>query len=257
MSLQFVAAFHYPFWAGHVSDSPACHGIGFGNAVDDDGALLHAFKLRDAFVASGVVDVLVDFVGDDEEVFVSEHHFGQCAQLFLVVYASRRVAGRTEDEHSCFGGDGCFELSSGHLEVLFESCGNDNGVAAGKFHHLWVAYPIGSRDDHFVAVVDQCQHRVANTLFGTVGNEYFGGGVVKAVFVFQFGGDGLAQTGVSGYRRIFGVVVVDGLLGACLDAIGCVEIWLADTEIDDVDALCFHLAAFLRHDERCRRCESV
>ena len=81
--------------------------------------------------------------------------------------------------------------------------------------------------------------------------------VRQPVLIFQFPGDGLTQPGITGHGRISGIVVVDGFLGSLLNRLGRVEIGLAHTQVNDIHALRFHLAALLRHRQRGRWCQTI
>ena len=180
---------------------------------------------------------------------MGQHHLGQGAQFFLAVHAAGGVAGRAEYEHAGGGGDGGFQLLGGDFEVLLEASLDDHGAAAGQFHHLRVAHPIGGGDDDLLALVDEGEHGVAHALLGTVRHYNLGGCVVEAVLAFQFGGDGLAQVGIAGHGRVARVVVAYGLVGGLFDVVGRVEVGFAHAQVDHVDALRFHLTAALRHHQ--------
>ena len=115
-----------------------------------------------------VVDVLVNLVGEYKEVFVFEDDVGQGTQLLLAVDRACGVAGRAEDDHAGFGGDGCFQLFGSHLEVLLEGGLYDDRITTGELHHLRVAHPVWCRYNHLLAVVHQCHDGVGNALLGTV-----------------------------------------------------------------------------------------
>lgn len=162
-------------------------------------------------------------------------------QFFLAIDAARRVAGRTEDEHTGIGRDGGFQLLGRHLEVLLEACLDDHGFAACQQYHLGVAHPVGGGDDDFLTVVDEGHHCIADTLLGTVGDQDLGGGVVQVVLALQLAGYGLSQGRVARYRGVFRIVLVDGELCLLLDVVWGVEVWFSDAHVDYVDTLCLHL----------------
>ena len=68
--------------SGRVSDAPAGHRVGFGNAIDDDGLFLDVVPERGkADKLEIVVDQLsIDLVGDDEDVFLA-NDLGQGFEL--------------------------------------------------------------------------------------------------------------------------------------------------------------------------------
>jgi hypothetical protein len=46
---------------------------------------------------------------------------------------------------------------------------------------------------------------------------------------------------------VMGVSVVECLAGGFLDALGCIEIWLAHFQMDDVHSRSFHLVGLFEH----------
>ena len=69
--------------------------------------------------------------------------------------------------------------------------------------------------------------------------------------------DGFSQIHVSWNRRILRIVLVNSLLSGFLDMVRSHKVGLADAHVDNVDTLCFHLIALLRHCERCRRSKPI
>ena len=179
-----------------------------------------------------------------------ENHFGKSCQFLCGVNTSGRITRRAEYQHTCLGRDGFLQLLGSHLEVLLKSGRYDNRCSASQLHHLRIAHPVWGGDDHLISVVHQGQDSIAHALLGTVADRYLGSGIVETVLVLQLGNDGLAQIRIACHGGILGVVVVDSLLGSCLDMIGCIEVWFSHTHIDHIDALGFHLAALLRHGQR-------
>ena len=105
-------------------------------------------RLSNAVVLADIVDVFVDFICQHKYFRMLSENFCQCSQLFFRVYATGRVAWRAENEHLGLLCDGILQLLCCHLEVLVETCVHDDRSTACQLHHLWVAYPIWSRDDN-------------------------------------------------------------------------------------------------------------
>ena len=118
LSLQLVAALHNPFGRCDETDAPACHGVCLADAVDDDHSLLYFGELSHAGMFAHVVDVLVNLVGNDDDLLVTEQHVLQCLEFLLAIDGACWIAGRAEDECLCLGCDGSFELLGRDLEVL-------------------------------------------------------------------------------------------------------------------------------------------
>ena len=146
-----------------------------------------------------IIDVLINLVGEDDDVGVFLKHFGKGLELCLTVNGSCGVGGRAEDESACLGSDGSLELGRCYLEVLVDACGYNHGCAVCEFDHLGVAHPIGGGYYHLVTFAYDSHDDVAHALLGTVGAQYLGRSVVKAVLSFQFVYDGLAQHGITGH----------------------------------------------------------
>ena len=68
----FLALHHAvddPGGTGRVADAPARHGIGLGEAVDDDSTLLHALQSRNGAAGlSGIEEGVVHLVGNHQEL---------------------------------------------------------------------------------------------------------------------------------------------------------------------------------------------
>ena len=143
--------------------------------------------------------MLIDLIGQNVEILMAENHIGQSLQFLLAVYATCRVAGRAEDEHTGLGGDSCFELGGCHLEILFETGFHDDWLTTCQQYHLGIAHPVRGRDDDFLAFIDQSHHGVADTLLGTVGYQYLVDAIVELVLVLQLGHDGFAKIGIAWY----------------------------------------------------------
>ena len=254
--MQLAGGPGQPQRGGQEADSPAGHGVGFRYTVDDGHAVAQLGEGGDAGVTANVVDVLVDLVGDDDYLRVARQDVGQSLQLVVAVDAARGVRRRAEDERLRLGRDGGLELLGRDLEVLINAGGQDHVRALGQLDHLHVAHPVGGGHDDFVARIDEAEQGVADGLLGAVRDDDLVDGEVESVLVFEFGDDGFPQIQVARDGGVERVVVVDGLLRGGLDGVGGEEIGLADAQVDDVDALCLQLIAFLRHGQCSRRRET-
>ena len=91
--MQLVDALDNPLRTGDENDAPTGHGIGFRNTVDDDDTLLQFRELGDALVATDVVDVLIDFVGNDIDLLVASQYGSQSGQLLFAIDRAGGVRG--------------------------------------------------------------------------------------------------------------------------------------------------------------------
>ena len=249
LALEFVGGLGDDGGGGDEADTPASHSEALGNTVDGDDALLDLGELGDAFVLAHKVDVLIDFVGHNEEVLMFGDHLGDALQLFLGVEHTGGVAGRGEHDEFGAGGDGCLELLGGHLEVVLEFGGHEDTFTLGQTDKLLVGDPEGGGDDDLVAGVDEALDDLEQALLGTSGDDNLLGLVLETVVAQELGADGFLEVGIAGHRRIVGEIVVDGLLGGFLHHLGGVEVGLADAEADDIFALSLELAGFGGHGE--------
>ena len=131
-----------------------------------------------------------------------QDHLCQSLQFVVAVHTSCWVAGRTEDNHPGLWGDGCLKLLWGHLEVLVEAGLYYHGLTSCQFHHLGIAHPVRSGDNHLLTIVDECHDGVTYTLLGSVGYKDFCWGVMQVVFSLELSGDGLTQAGIAWHWRI-------------------------------------------------------
>ena len=82
-----------PFRTRRVPDARACHGIGFGKAVQDDGTFAHTGQRGDADVFLAVKDdLLIDFVADDDEI-MPDRQIRDALQRFARINRSCGVLG--------------------------------------------------------------------------------------------------------------------------------------------------------------------
>ena len=257
LSLQLVQSLDNPLGSGHPSQAPACHGVGLGGTVGDDHALPHPRKLGQAVVLAHIVDVLVNLVGKHEEVVMAHHHARQSLQLVLAVDAPRGVARRADDEQLGLLGDGVLQLLRSHLEIAFDARADNDRLSTRELHHLRIAHPVGSGDDNLVSGVDQSQYGIAHPLLAARSHDNLGRSILQPVLTLQLVSDGLAEDEITWNGRIFGEVVVDGLLASLLDVVGGIEVGFANTHVDHVDTLSTHLVASLRHGQRGRRSQPV
>ena len=235
--------------SSHETDAPPRHGVGFRHAVDHGNPVFHAGARGDRGMLADIVDVLVDFVGNNEHLRVAAEHFGQSFHFFGAIDGTGGVGGAAKDESTGAGGDGGLELCGRDLEILLDLGFHKHGGAVGQAHHVGVAHPIGGGDDDFIAFAHHRKEHAANGLLGSVPHHDLCGRIFEVVLTKQLAADGFAQVEIAGHGAIARPVVVDGLFGRGFDVIGGVEIRFSDAEIDDVDALCFEFGALLRHGQ--------
>ena len=224
--------------ASGIADAPAGHGVGLGDAVDDDGLGLHIVAQGgEADVVLAVVDqLLVDLVGDDVETGL---HSQLCDlhQLAAGIDAAVGVGGAVEDD-----GLGLFvDVGAQHLggddEVVLLAAVHHHRHAAGHAHHLGVAQPAGGGQQHLVAGVDQRAQGGEDHLLCAVGDDDLGGIVGHAVVAEEFIADLCAQIHGSGHSRVARDARVDGEFARVVDVLRGAEVRLAGAKGDHVHAL--------------------
>ena len=194
---------------------------------------------------ANIVDVLIDFVGDDHHVGMTLKHRGDGLQLVIGIDGTTGVAGRADDDEACLVGHDGLEFLGCHLEVLLHARGQQDVLAAGEVDHLHVTYPCRGRDDDLITGVDERHDGIAQLVLGTIADDNLVGGVLQAILAAQFLAYCLTQRQVAGNGRIEREVVVDGLTGSSLDVVGGEEVGFAHREVNHIHALSAQLAALL------------
>ena len=95
--------------AHRPAETPAGHGVGLGEAVHDDGALLHAVDLCEADMAVGTVgQAVVDLIGEHHDVGLADDVRDRL-KLVAVHDRAGRVVRIGQHKHLRFGRDVLFE----------------------------------------------------------------------------------------------------------------------------------------------------
>ena len=118
LALNLVGGLHDGLRSGDVADTPTCHGIAFGDAVDEDETVFQEIELSHALVLVLILDELVDFVGDDDDVGIFLQHRCDGGQFSLGEDAAAGVAGRVDEQGLGLAGDGILQLLGRDLEVV-------------------------------------------------------------------------------------------------------------------------------------------
>ena len=249
--MKLVATLHNPVGSCDETNSPTCHCIGFADTIDDDDALFDFGELCHACVLADIVDVLVNLVGNDDDLLVTKQDILQRFEFLLAVNRAGRVTGRAKDERLCLGRDGGFELLGRNLEVLLDSCFYENRSAFCQENHLRIAYPIGSGDNDLVACIHDGHDGVADALLRAVTAKDLAGSIVETVLVLELSYDGFFQFGIAWNGRVAAIVLLDCLDGRSLNMVGRVEVGFAHTHVNHVHAFSFEFAASLTHGQGC------
>ena len=227
---------------GHIADPPAGHGVGLGDAVDEQGTLLDLLTQRGKADELGVVidQAVIDLVGDDVDVLLHAD-LGQSLQLLPAVHGAGGVAGVVQDHALGLGGNGGGELLGGDLEFVSLGGMDDDRNAAHHADQLGIADPVRRGQDDLVPGIDKGAEGHIDTGLGAVGDGDLLEVVIQTAVCLQTGADGFAQLHSAAGGSIAGIVVVDGRVTGGLDVVRRGKIGLTGAEADDVLPLRLHL----------------
>ncbi len=222
--------------ADEPADAPAGHGVGLGDAVDDEallGDLGHEGGHGGELVVA-VDEVLVDLVGDDPHA-VLDGPAPDGGDLVGGVDRSGGVVGADEEQHFGARGAGGFELVDGDFEPGGVVGVDDDGHSPGERDGFGVGRPIRGGADDLVARIAQRREGGVDGVLAAVGDEHLGGVDGDAGVAEGLGGDRLAQLG----QAAGGCVAVVAHFGAggdgrLDDVVGGGEVGFAGAEADDV-----------------------
>ncbi len=147
-----------------VAKAPSCHSISLGEAVDNDGSLLHAGKSCDGNVLFAPIGQLsVNLVRRDDEV-VFFNNRDELLQVRALHDGTRRVVREGHDQNLGLRRNGCFQFFRRQAElILFLELDGDR-YAVRHNDTRFVGYVGGLRDQNLIAGVNHGTHRQINGL---------------------------------------------------------------------------------------------
>ena len=155
-------------------------------------------------------DVLVDFVGNQEDVGTAQHS-GQLAQVVFPQHRARRVVRAVDHQHAGARGDGVLHFLPVHGESL-RIQGHMHGLGSCQVDGRLVTVVGRVQHDHFLARPHHRMDRIEDRLGGPAGHGDLGIGVhLGAVAAQRLVRDGLAQHRYAGHRC---VLVMAGMHGS-------------------------------------------
>ena len=187
---------------------------GFARVVEIDVALVE--EQIDATLVGEVDDALEVFAGDD---------------------GAGGVRGRIENDRLGARGDGGFDGVGGDAEVFGLTGFEEDNLAAGVLNDVFEADPVGDRQDHFVAVIDEDLERVEERVLSAGREDGFVDAVVRTEVAGVPLDDGFAHVGDAGNDGVAREVGLDGDDGSVLNMARRGKVRFARTEVDEVDAL--------------------
>jgi hypothetical protein len=200
-----------------------------------------------------VDEMFVDLVGDDPDVVLH----GPLADGFDLVSridSAGRVRRRHEHERLGLVCASSFELVDRRPEAVGRGGEHRHGDTASEGDGLRIRGPIGSREDHFVAGVQQRGEGVVDRMLAAVGHQDVGRRALEAAVAQGLGGKCFLELGLAADGAVFVVDRVAAGFDRGLDDVGRRrEVGLTGAEADDVLACCPKGLCLVGNGKGCRR----
>ena len=136
-----------------ITNAPARHGIGLGEAVHHHGARLHARQFRNgAELCTGIQQRVIHLVRDDQQIVL----FGNGrdgSQLLVGINLAGGIVRRVDHDGLCPWRDQRFDHVRLHGEPVLRLCGHAHGHAAAILHLRHIVEPLRILNQDLVAVV--------------------------------------------------------------------------------------------------------
>ena len=161
----------------------------------------------------------------------------ECRQFRARIGRAGRVAGAVQDHEPRARRDRSGELGGGDLETLFLAGRDNHRRAVREQHHVRIGHPVGRRDDHLVAGIEQRAAQVEDRLLGAVRHQDLRARVLETVVAAELADDRVAQLDGALDRGVTGVAGADRRDARLGNMGGRVEVRLAGAQADDVLAL--------------------
>ncbi len=174
-----------------------------------------------------VGELLVDVVGEDENVGMPQQHLAQRPQIGDRVGGAGGIAGIIEDEPFCPRCYGRLQILRAQLEAVVLAARNKHRRAVGECYDIGIADPAWRRNNRLIAAVQRGDHGVEDHLLAAGGDDDFLGRVIQPAVAPKFFRDGAAQRQRAGDVGVFGLARLDGPDRGCLHIVRRVEIGLA------------------------------
>jgi len=214
---------------GHqIAHAPARHGIGLGEALDDDHAAAHIRKRGKTVVVVRIDQLSVHLVAQNENRQLPQHT-AEHLQGLGGIDAARGVVGRGQHHCPGPGGEGGAEAFLRDLKAI---------MLGGKRHRHTPAQPddgfveAESRrgDHHLIARVQNAEQADEQRLRRADGHDDLVRRVAQAVPLRLKARDSLPQPGTAAVFRVVGIVAVQRLLGCVLHALRRIQVRFPDRQ---------------------------
>src|ERR1700687_3990337 len=224
-----------------VAHAPSGHGVGFREAVEDDGPLLEAGDAHDGEVLAFVDKAAVDFVRKNHDVAVADG-IGYFENVLFGEHAAGRVVRRVQDDQLGTVGDqrGQFFDIDGKVALLAQR--NCDRASADIVDHGLIDGEAGIGVNDFIPCLNQRQDRKENNWLAARNNNDLIARHRDLAGAADIIGNGLAQVGQTGGGAVVGPSLVERVDTGLDDIGGSVEVGLANFEVNDFFALFFEHA---------------
>ncbi len=174
MTLDFGHGADNIFRTSSIPYPPTCHGISFGDPVDEDSLLFDLLSKRGkACEAEIIIDKMgIDFISDDVDILFGDN-ISQGFQLMSCIGGSGWVGGIIQYKGLGGRSDGGLELFGGKQKSILFLGRDDDSFSVGQGNGVRIGDPIRSRNDDFLAFVDQSLDDVVEGAFCSCGDNDF------------------------------------------------------------------------------------
>ena len=217
-----------------VTQTPAGHSKGLGEAVDDNSTLLHAGQAGNRDVLLTVGQIGVDLVGDDHQI-VLNNGGNQRLQILAAHDGAGGVIGEGDHQRLGLGRNSSLQLFLGQAELvlLLQRNGNRNTVGHGNAGHIGDKARLGVQ--HLVSGVDDGPQSNVDGLTAAHGNDDFLHRIVgNTDAALRESGDFPAQLGQTGIGGIECLTPGQGTDTLITDMPGGIKVRLANAQRNGV-----------------------
>ncbi|MFM2177112.1 MAG: hypothetical protein RL015_1210 [Verrucomicrobiota bacterium] len=220
-----------------IAETPASHGEGFAEAVQEHGALSHAGVFDNAFVLASVVEQFaVDLVGEDKQI-VLHGEGGDFFQLLGRHDAAGGIRGEVQRDDLGLRRDGFLHVGGHEGEVIFLTRVHHNRHAVGHLDARAVADVAGLVVNDFVARIQNGAEGDVESLTDADGDEDLGLRVVgDTELLFHVFADEHAEGLQAEVRSVAGLAFFQRADDGLADRPGGGFVGLTDAEGDDIRA---------------------
>jgi len=124
---------------------------------------------------------------------------------------------------------------------------DEHALAGREVDHVLVRHPVGNRDDHFIARIDQRLHQIEDRVLAADGRDALLRRIGRSVAALVIVADGLFQFHRAADGRVLGEVLPQRFNRRVFDIVGRRKIRLACAEVHYVDTFAALAIRFRGH----------